>query len=90
LTIRKAYGFKSLKCLEVALYHHLATCQNLYAITDSADEPYLKAYETGAEFSRELTTWFNWYNGNRKHSSLDKLTPDDAFNRAMAKLKPAA
>ena len=51
---------------------------------------YLKAYETGAELSKELTTWFNWYNGNRKHSSLDKLTPDEAYNRGMEKLKPAA
>ena len=51
---------------------------------------YLKAYETGAELSKELTTWFNWYNGNRKHSSLDKLTPDEAYTRGMEKLKQAA
>jgi putative transposase len=51
---------------------------------------YLKAYETGAELSKELTTWFNWYNGYRKHSSLDKLTPDEAYTRGMVKLKQAA
>lgn len=51
---------------------------------------YLKAYETGAELSRDLTVWFNWYNGNRKHSSLDKLTPDEAYNQGMEKLRSAA
>jgi len=51
---------------------------------------YLKAYETGAELSKDLTTWFNWYNGHRKHSSLDKLTPDEAYSKGMEKLKSAA
>lgn len=51
---------------------------------------YLKAYETGVELTRDLTDWFNWYNGHRKHSSLDKLTPDEAYFQAMEKLKPAA
>jgi putative transposase len=51
---------------------------------------YLKAYETGTELSKDLTTWFTWYNGKRKHSSLDKLTPDEAYYRGLDPLKLAA
>lgn len=51
---------------------------------------YLKAYETGVDLSRDLTVWFNWYNENRKHSSLDKLTPNEAYIQGMEKLKSAA
>lgn len=51
---------------------------------------YLKAYETGAELSRDLTIWFNWYNDNRKHSSLDRLTPNAAYEQRNRKLAPAA
>ena len=51
---------------------------------------YLKTYETGAELSKELTYWFNWYNDNRKHTSLDKLTPNEAYFQGLEKLKAAA
>ena len=39
LTMRKAYGYKSLECLQTALYHTLVICRNQYLPTDSADEP---------------------------------------------------
>jgi putative transposase len=51
---------------------------------------YLKAYETGAELAKDLTWWFNWYNEKRRHSSLDKLTPNEAYFQGLKKLKPAA
>lgn len=51
---------------------------------------YLKAYETGAELSKDLTDWFTWYNKNRKHSSLDKQTPNEAYYRGLEQLKLAA
>lgn len=51
---------------------------------------YLKSYETGVELSRDLTIWFNYYNENRKHSSLDKQTPKEASFRGLEKLNPAA
>lgn len=51
---------------------------------------YLKAYETGAELSKDLKTWFSWYNERRPHSSLDDLTPDDAYYQGLEKLTPAA
>mgnify|MGYP002400194574 CR=1 FL=1 len=51
---------------------------------------YLRTYETGTELSKDLTYWFNWYNDNRKHTSLDKLTPNEAYFQGLEKLKAAA
>ena len=51
---------------------------------------YLKSYETGAELSKDLTYWFNWYNQNRKHSSLDKQTPNEAYSRRLEQQRKAA
>lgn len=51
---------------------------------------YLKSYETGAELSKDLTTWFSWYNEKRPHSSLDKRTPNEAYLQGPEKLKSAA
>jgi len=51
---------------------------------------YLKTYETGTELSKDLTYWFNWYNDNRKHSSLDKQTPNEAYFQGIEQLKLAA
>jgi len=51
---------------------------------------YLKTYETGTELANDMTNWFTWYNDNRKHSSLDKLTPNEAYSRGLEKLKAAA
>jgi putative transposase len=51
---------------------------------------YLKSYETGTELSRDLTFWFNWYNKKRKHSSLDKQTPNEAYAKGLELLSKAA
>ena len=51
---------------------------------------YLKAYETGAELSKDLTVWFNWYNEIRPHTSLDKQTPNEVYSQGLEKLKSAA
>lgn len=48
---------------------------------------YLKAYETGAELAQDLTIWFKWYNERRRHSSLDKQTPDEAYFGKLERLK---
>lgn len=42
---------------------------------------YLNSYETGVELSTDMTYWFNWYNESRKHTSLDKRTPNEAGSR---------
>ena len=51
---------------------------------------YLRDYETGVELSRDLAIWFNWYNENRKHSSLDKLTPNEAYAQGLQNHNRAA
>ena len=51
---------------------------------------YLKSYETGTELVQELTDWFSWYNERRKHTSLDKQTPDAVYYRALEHLRLAA
>jgi len=54
------------------------------------DRIYLQTYETGAELSKDMTYWFNYYNDERKHTSLDKLTPNEAYFRGLEQLKLAA
>ena len=51
---------------------------------------YLKSYETGTELSKDLTSWFGWYNKKRKHSSLDKQTPNEAYSKRLEQLSKAA
>ncbi|NQS72365.1 MAG: transposase, partial [Desulfobulbaceae bacterium] len=51
---------------------------------------YLRAYESGSELFKDLTDWFNWYNTGRKHSSLDKQTPDTVYYQWLEPLKMAA
>lgn len=51
---------------------------------------YLRAYETRTELFKDLTDWSNWYNAGRKHTSLDKQTPDTVDYQAPEPLKLAA
>ncbi|MDD2853515.1 MAG: integrase core domain-containing protein [Desulfuromonadaceae bacterium] len=50
----------------------------------------MNSYETGTELSKDMTYWFNWYNNDRKHTSLDKLTPNEAYFKGIEQLKLAA
>jgi putative transposase len=51
---------------------------------------YLNVYETGAELSKDMTYWFNWYNVTRKHTSLDKRTPDEAYFQGLEQMRLVA
>ena len=51
---------------------------------------YLKTYETGTELFKDLANWFTHYNEERKHTSLDKLTPNEAYFQGLEQLKLAA
>ncbi len=40
---------------------------------------YLHAFETGTELRDGLTSWIDFYNTSRPHSSLAGRTPDEAY-----------
>ena len=40
---------------------------------------YLNAFDDGHHLSREVTTWFHWYNRQRPHQSLNYRTPDEIY-----------
>ena len=43
------------------------------------EEVYLHAYESVAEARHSIGRYLDFYNGRRPHSSLDELTPDQAY-----------
>jgi len=51
---------------------------------------YLKAYETGVELCKDLKIWFTFYNENRPHTALSKLSPDEVYFQGLEKLRAAA
>ena len=40
---------------------------------------YLRAFENGSELRNGLRKWFDFYNQERFHQSLSKLTPDEVY-----------
>ena len=45
---------------------------------------YLHAYESVTDARDGLAQYFNFCNTQRPHSSLGKLTPDDAYSNSLA------
>lgn len=50
---------------------------------------YLHAFNNGSELRRGLRKWFEYYNSERFHQSLDDLTPDEVYY-GSPRLKKAA
>lgn len=50
---------------------------------------YLKSFDSGIELSRELSSWFSWYNNVRPHQSLKKRTPDQVYFAGLPEKKAA-
>lgn len=48
------------------------------------EEVYLKDYADGWALHDGLDNYFEYYNGERKHSALDKRTPGEVFNERAA------
>ena len=52
------------------------------------EDVYLRAYETPTELRTGLARYFDFYNTRRRHSALDRYTPDavyfDQANRNLA------
>lgn len=50
------------------------------------EEVYLKAYEDMRSARESLGRYFEFYNSERRHQSLDRRTPDQVFYQSVAKL----
>ena len=51
---------------------------------------YLKAYDSVSAARHDIADYLGWYNTQRSHSSLDRLTPDQAYFAGLTPLKMAA
>jgi putative transposase len=51
---------------------------------------YLKAYDCVSAARADIADYLAWYNEQRTHSSLDRLTPDEAYLARLPQLKLAA
>jgi putative transposase len=53
------------------------------------EEVYLKAYETVPEARRSIGEYLEFYNCQRPHSSLDRMTPDQFYIAALSRTEAA-
>ncbi len=51
---------------------------------------YLKAYDSVSAARADIAEYLAWYNTQRSHSSLDRLTPEEAYLAGLPKSKLAA
>ena len=51
---------------------------------------YLKAYDSVSAARTDIAEYLAWYNAQRAHSKLDRLTPDEAYFAGLSQLKIAA
>lgn len=54
------------------------------------EEVYLHAYESIKQAKQRMTLWFEDYNRKRRHSSLDRKTPDQVYYSLPSNLPKAA
>ncbi len=53
------------------------------------EEVYLKAYRTVSEARASIARYLVFYNGRRPHSSLDRMTPDQAYFTRLPQIAAA-
>ena len=51
---------------------------------------YLKAYDSVSAARLDIADYFDWYNAERSHSSLERLTPQEKYVASLPKLVLAA
>ncbi len=51
---------------------------------------YLKAYDSVSAARSDIADYLNWYNAQRPHASLERITPNEKYLAALPKLKQAA
>lgn len=49
------------------------------------EEVYLKAYDTVADAKHSLGRYFDFYNTERRHQSLDKMTPEEVYYQKVVR-----
>ena len=54
------------------------------------EEVYLRAYDTLSDARTSIGKYLAFYNGRRPHSSLDRMTPDEAYFNALMPILAAA
>jgi len=54
------------------------------------EEVYLKAYDTVAHAQQSIGAWMNFYNQDRRHSSLGRMTPEQVYYDLPSELPLAA
>ncbi|MBN4053144.1 IS3 family transposase [bacterium AH-315-L15] len=54
------------------------------------EEVYLKAYDTVAQAKENIGVWFAFYNQDRRHDSLNRMTPDQIYYDLPSGLPKAA
>ena len=50
------------------------------------EEVYLRAYDNVADAKRCLNNYFEFYNAERRHQALNKMTPDTIYYQSAAKM----
>jgi putative transposase len=51
---------------------------------------YLKAYDGVSAARIDIADYMNWYNVNRPHSSLGRLTPNEKYHDTLPPMKQVA
>ncbi len=54
------------------------------------EEVYLKAYDTVAQAQQSIGEWMRFYNQDRRHASLSRMTPDQVYYDLASELPLAA
>ena len=54
------------------------------------EEVYLKAYDTDSQATQGIGDWIDFYNQDRRHASLDRMTPDQVYYDLPSGLPMAA
>ena len=54
------------------------------------EEVYLRAYNTVSDARTSIGKYLTFYNGGRPHSTLDRMTPDEACFNALVPILAAA
>ena len=60
------------------------------AVRFEADIDLIKAYDGVALARADIAEYFNWYNTERPHSSLERVTPEQTCLNSLPKLAEAA